>query len=100
MPDPADRAYPWAPPPPGVPVLALTDLGLAGRVERGAADLEAAWQFIAAVLAARGSSLTVLLPYLPARWPVSLGTCIHLVPWDRSTTTVRARQARNRKPGP
>jgi hypothetical protein len=100
VPDPADPIYPWEPPPPGVPVLALTDLGLAGRVERGTADLDAAWQVVAAALAIRGSSLIVLLPYPPARWPVSLSACIDLAPWDRSTTTVRARQARSKKPGP
>ena len=100
VPDPADPVYPWEPPPPGMPVLALTDLGLAGRVERGAADLDAAWQIVAAALAVRGSSLIALLPYPPARWPASLRACIDLVPWDRSTTTVRARQARSKKPGP
>ena len=100
VPDPADPVYPWEPPPHGVPVLALTDLGLAGRVERGAADLDAAWQFVAAALAVRGSSLIALLPYPSARWPASLSACIDLVPWDRSTTTVRARQARSKEPGP
>lgn len=100
VPDPADPIYPWEPPPPGVPVLALTDLGLAGRVERGAADLDAAWQVVAAALAVRGSSLIALLPYPQAQWPVSLSSCIDLVPWDRSTTTFRARQARSKKPGP
>ena len=100
VPDPADPVYPWEPPPPGVPVLALTDLGLAGRVERGAADLNAAWQLVAAALAVRGSSVIALLPYPPARWPVSLRDCIDLVPWDRSTTTARARRARSKKPGP
>ena len=99
VPDPADPVYPWEPPPPGVPVLALTDLGLAGRVERGAADLDAAWQIVAAALAVRGSCLITLLPYPPARWPASLQGCIDLVLWDRSTTAVRARQARSKKPG-
>ena len=82
-----------------MPVLALTDLGLAGRVERGAVELAAAWQVVAAVLAARGSSLIALVPYQAARWPASLGTCMHMVSWDRSTTTARARQARSGRPG-
>ena len=66
VPDPADPVDPWEPPPPGMPVLALTDLGLAGRVERGVFDVVTAWQFVAATLAARGSSL-VALASLPAR---------------------------------
>jgi hypothetical protein len=100
VPDPADPVYPWEPPSPGVPVLALTDFGLAGRAERGVADLAAAWQIVAAALAVRGSSLIALLPYPPTCWPASLRDCIDLVPWDRSTTTARARQARSEKPGP
>jgi hypothetical protein len=95
VPDPVDPIHPWEPPPPGVPVLALTDLGLGGRVERGAVELAAAWQVVAAYLAARGSSLIALVPYPSARWPASLGACMRLVSWDRSTTTPRARQARS-----
>ena len=99
VPDPVDPLDPWEPPPPGVPVLALTDLGLAGQVELAARDLAAAWQAVAATLAARGSSLVALLPYPPERWPASFTGCMRLVFWDRSTTTVRARRARARGPG-
>jgi len=99
VPDPADPVQPWQAPPLGVPVLALTDLGLAGRVERGAAELVAGWQLIADTLAARGSSLVALLPHPPERWPAALVACMDLVPWDRSTTTVRARRARSKGPG-
>jgi len=97
-PDPADPVDPWEPPPPGTPVLALTDLGLARRAERGAADLAAAWQSAAAILAQRGSGLLALVPYPPRRWPASLTTSMRLVFWDRSTTTGRARQARRAGP--
>jgi hypothetical protein len=99
VPDPGDPIHPWEPPPPGMPVLALTDLGLAGRVARGAVELAAAWQVIAAILATRGSSLIALVPYQAARWPASLSICMRLVSWDRSTTAARARQARSEGPG-
>lgn len=94
IPDPAHPVDPWVPPPPRTPVLALTDLGLAGRIEREASGLVAAWQSAAATLAARDSALIALVPYPPQRWPASLSACMRLVHWDRSTTTVRARQAR------
>jgi hypothetical protein len=98
IPDPADPFSPWDPPPPGTPVLALTDLGLAGRNECPAPDLAAAWRSAAATLAARGSSLTALVPYPAARWPGELAACMRLVPWDRSTTTAYARHAPGGRP--
>jgi hypothetical protein len=93
VPDPADPVDPWVPPPPGTPVLALTDLGLAGRTERGALGLTTARQSVASTLGMRGSSLIALVPYPATRWPVQLRPCIHLVNWDRSTTIAHARQA-------
>jgi hypothetical protein len=93
-PDPADVIHPWEPPPPGTPVLALTDLGLGGRVERTAAELESAWRSVASILAARGSSLVALIPYHRDFWPARLRACMRLVPWDRPTTATRARLTR------
>ena len=69
VPDPADPVDPWDPPPLGMTVLAVTDLGLGGRIERGTIGLVTAWQSIAAILAMRGSSLIALVPYPAARWP-------------------------------
>jgi hypothetical protein len=98
VPDPADPVDPWDPPPPRTPVLALTDLGLAGRNESGALGLATAWQSAAATLAMRGSSLIALIPYPAARWPAQLRACMRLVCWDRSTTAANARQARRAGP--
>lgn len=92
-PDPADPLDPWDPPPPRTPVLALTDLGLAGQNERGGLALVTAWRSAATTLAMRESSLTALIPYPAIRWPAQLAACIHLVFWDRSTTAAYARQA-------
>jgi hypothetical protein len=91
-----DPIHPWEPPPPGMPVLALTDLGLAGRVECGAAEVVAGWQSAAAVLAARGSSLVALVPFPPGRWPEPLTACMRIVLWDKPTTAAHARRARRR----
>ncbi len=97
-PDPRDPVDPWTPPPPGTPVLALTDLGLAGRIEQRTPDLVAAWRSAASTLARRGSSLTVLTPYPPARYPTPLASAICLVRWDRPTTTAQARRVRREGP--
>jgi hypothetical protein len=84
----------YEPPAPGVPVLALTDLGLAGRTERGMAAVIAAWQAFASANALRGSSLSALVPFPRESWPQQVAACVRLAVWDRSTTTNRARLAR------
>ena len=98
VPDPADLVDPWDPPPPGTPVLALTDLGLAGQNERGTLSLATAWKSAAATLAMRGSNLIALIPYPATRWPAQFRACMRLVLWDRSTTAAYARQARRAGP--
>ena len=93
VPDEADASTPWAPPPNGTPVLALTDLGLGGRADRVPSELIAAWRRAAALLASRGSSLIALVPYPRERWP-AVGDFMRLVVWDRETTAAGARAAR------
>jgi hypothetical protein len=93
VPDEADPSVPWAPPPPGTPVLVLTDFGLSGRADRDPATLLSAWRRTAMLLASRGSSLIALVPYPKERWP-AVGDAIRLVVWDRETTAAGARAAR------
>jgi hypothetical protein len=96
-PDRADPLYPWEPPPPGTPVLALTDLGLGSRAERSNAELIAAWQTAAAVLAPRRSTMVGLIPYPRDRWPGELAAVVRFAEWDRPTTAAAARVARDER---
>jgi hypothetical protein len=96
-PDRADPLYPWKPPPPGTPVLALTDLGLGSRADLSGRELIAAWRTAAAVLAPRRSTLVALIPYPRDRWPSELAAVVRLVEWDRPTTAAAARVARDQR---
>jgi hypothetical protein len=76
---------PYRAPRSGVPVLAITDLGLGGRrrwLDRG---LEDEWLALARRLASRGCRLVVLVPFPPERWPRRLARRALLVAWDRTT---------------
>jgi hypothetical protein len=76
----------YAPPEPGTPVLALTDLGIGGHpVDTGRASA-AAWLQLAGWLERRASRLIALVPYPPARWPTALRRAITILRWDRPTT--------------
>jgi len=96
-PDQADPLCPWEPPPPGTPVLALTDLGLGSRAELSNTQLIAAWRTAAAVLAPRRSTMVGLIPYPRDRWPAELAAVVRLAEWDRPTTAAAARVARDRR---
>jgi hypothetical protein len=73
-------------PPPGTPVLALTDLGIARppmtRSYGGVRD----WRRFAERLAAHGSRVVALVPYPERRWPRSLRPLVRIIQWDRATT--------------
>ncbi len=74
----------YAPPRPGTPVLALSDLGIGrspGHLRPDALDV---WPPLAGLLRRRGSELVVFVPYSRSRWPVLPG--IRMVPWDITTS--------------
>ena len=86
-------------PPPGTPVLALTDLGIArppmARTYGGVRD----WRRFAERLAARGSRVVALVPYPERRWPRPLRRLLRIIQWDRATTVgaVRFRRTEARR---
>jgi hypothetical protein len=86
----------YIPPEHGVPVLALTDLGIAGARASYLPGSESEWIGLRNLLRSRGSPLIVLVPYSPPRWPRKLASELTIVQWDRSTTASRlhARVAR------
>lgn len=59
----------YAPPPPMVPVIAVTDLGLGGAID---AVSPAVWLAFAVQLKARGNPLVILTPNSPGEWPAQL----------------------------
>lgn len=75
---------PYAPPPPGTPVLILTDLDIPGRDSDGT-DTEG-WIALRDLLLSRGSAMTVLVPFPRHRWPSELAVRLPIVEWDRSTS--------------
>jgi hypothetical protein len=93
---------PWAayqPPPPGVPVVILSDLGI--RQPMLASDWadEDEWVAFADVVVRAHCPLIALVPYKSSRWPRSLTRLMSIVPWDRSTTAAKVNSLRKNPSG-
>jgi len=80
-------------PPPGTPVLALTDLAIGKRSfgSRPVHPLE--WRDFAERLRRSGCPLVAFVPYAPERWPAGLERVLHILPWDRGTSVRTVRRA-------
>jgi hypothetical protein len=74
----------YAPPRPGTPVLALSDLGIGQPPGHLRADARDSWPPLAELLRRRGSELVVLVPYPRSRWPALPG--VRMIPWDTTTS--------------
>lgn len=90
---------PYRPPQPGVPVIAVTDLGLGGPTDQVDRARPAEWLAMASLLAARGSPLVVLTPWPRERIPPVLHRHIALIEWDRPTSASRVRHLLERIDG-
>jgi hypothetical protein len=80
---------PWGeyrPPPPGTPVVVLSDLGICQPTL--AADWAGEEEWLKFAERARRAScpLIALVPYKASRWPRTLARLMTIVQWDRSTT--------------
>jgi hypothetical protein len=86
-------------PPPGVPVVILSDLGI--RQPMLASDWadEDEWVAFADVVVRAHCPLIALVPYKSSRWPRSLTRLMSIVPWDRSTTAARVNSLRKNSSG-
>lgn len=92
---PNPRWQPYPTPRSGRPVLMITDLGI-GRpplITRRARVAD--WLAFAARMREAGCPLLALVPYPPERWPRALAKVMTIVPWDRATSTLTVRRARN-----
>jgi hypothetical protein len=70
-------------------VLALTDVGLGGRVA-APRDAVRDWRALARAVTAARSRLVLLVPYPPGRWPAGLPPVVR---WDRATSVREALEA-------
>ncbi|MEZ5609809.1 MAG: hypothetical protein R3E45_05095 [Rhodocyclaceae bacterium] len=89
----------WRAPQPGVPVVAVSDLGLGAPPDHLARAGVQEWLDFAARLAARGSRLTVLSPWPRTRVPAALAEHIAFVEWDRPTSAAQVRRLLERHDG-
>jgi hypothetical protein len=89
-----DRAEPrlYLVPPPGTPVVLLTDLGI-GRpllaTDRASTD---EWALFAWLVRSKGCPLVAFVPYGPARWPAPLARTMILLGMQPGVTASAVRQ--------
>lgn len=82
----AGPAFTWdryASPPPGTPVVVVSDVGIGWPPLHGAdRATENEWLAFAQRLAAADCPLTIIVPYPPARWPKRLARAARQVAWE------------------
>jgi hypothetical protein len=86
---------PYHPPPPGTPVVALTDLGIGrppGWDDWASVD---EWMTFAAIARRARCRLVAFVPYRPLRWPAQLTRMMTVIHWDRTTTVAMAHKRTN-----
>jgi hypothetical protein len=81
-----DGWAPWTPPPRGVPVVTLTDLGIGGPDLDEDRAAPAEWLRFAQRVRADGHVLIALVPYEASRWPAALAREMVLIHWSERTT--------------
>jgi hypothetical protein len=81
-----DAWAPWTPPPRGVPVVTLTDLGIGGPELDEDRATPSEWLRFAHRVTADGHSLIALVPYEASRWPAALTREMVLIHWSERTT--------------
>ncbi len=80
---------PWRryqPPPPGTPVVLLSDLGSCRPMLAADWAGEDEWSLFAAEVRRSLCPLLAFVPYKPSRWPRRLARLMNIVQWDRVTT--------------
>ncbi|MES2715007.1 MAG: hypothetical protein V4795_04545 [Pseudomonadota bacterium] len=92
LPADGDGRSSWPRPAPGVPVLLLSDLGIARPAGLPPQRSAATWRPFVQAAALAGHPLRALLPYAPARWPWGLGSTLQLLRWDRHTSVAAVRR--------
>jgi hypothetical protein len=83
----------WSPPPPGTPVLAVTDVGLGGSPLDSDCASPEEWLRFAHHARDEGVALFGLVPYGASRWPPELARAMTLLHWSERTTVGEVRRA-------
>jgi hypothetical protein len=79
----ARRRVHYQPPEFGVPVLVVSDLGIAGRQRSDGRRQAQEWLEFGRLLRRRRSKLLLLVPYPRQRWPSPRVPDAHYIEWDR-----------------
>lgn len=93
----ATKWGPYAPPPPGTPVLIAGDLGMARGAFPLSSDAERRWDEFLGPLREAGSPVLALVPCHPERYPPFVRANVRLVLWDSRTRPSDARRARRER---
>jgi hypothetical protein len=75
----------WSPPPPGTPVVVVTDLGIGGPIRGRDRATPLEWLAFARSVRAAGHPLIGFVPYEPRRWPPRLARTMTLLHWSERT---------------
>lgn len=89
----ATRTRAWRLPPPGVPLLVVTDLGIGGPLLDHDRPTNAEWLDFAQGVRSAGHTLVGLVPYEASRWPTRLARAMALLHWSERTTVGAVRRA-------
>ncbi|HKB11870.1 MAG TPA: hypothetical protein VKD69_14505 [Vicinamibacterales bacterium] len=81
---------PYEAPPPGTPIVLVTDLGIARGAAGRSAVAEATWLAFVMLARAHDCPVVVFNPYPPPRWPAALLRQVRVLQWDRGTTAATA----------
>jgi hypothetical protein len=77
---------PYEPPPPGTPIVLLTDLGISRPPLAADWADEDEWVEFAELAGHAQCPLVAFVPYKPDRWPQRLAQALTIVQWGRATT--------------
>jgi len=83
----------WRPPPPGVPLLVVSDLGIGGPMLDPDRATTAEWLAFSSRVREAGHNIVAFVPYEATRWPRRLLSTMRLIHWSERTTVGAVRRA-------
>lgn len=83
----------WRPPPQGVPLLVVTDLGIGGPMLDRERPTTAEWLAFSNRVREAGYNIVAFVPYEATRWPPRLLSTMRMIHWSERTTVGAVRRA-------